>query len=189
MKNLSIALTILILSSCSKKNTLATSVMNEQNFLCAYCEDFIQNRDHIPIERDVTTFGLHHVEFVTESDRIIVQWEFEYIMPWKPGPMIIYSLDEWGRLNDSRYCFIGKSKSELREMFKDNEDEVSTTNGLHFYFFNGVVPKPRDGKPTDFRVEKMQYLQFVNFDTDSIFVGSANDSLMLKKCIEQGLKK
>jgi len=163
--------------------------VKETSILCDYCNNFIKNDEHVPKERNVTIFGLHYIETVTESDRIIDQREFTYVLPWKPGPMKIYSLSEWKKLKKNRHCFIGKSKSELRELFKDNEDEVSTKNGIHFYFFNGVVPKPRDGEPTDFRVEKMQYLQFINFNADSVFVGNTNDSLMLKKCIEQGLER
>ncbi len=184
MKYLSLFTVILILSNCSQRNILNTSKVKEKNILCDYCNNFIKNREYIPRERDVTIFGLHHIETVTESDRIIEQWEFTYVLPWEPGPMKIYSLAEWKSLNNSRYCFIGKSKNELREMFKNNEDEVSTKNGIHFYFFNGDVPSISNGKPTDFEVEKMQYLQFINFDADSVFVGNTNDSLMLKKCIE-----
>ena len=183
-------LIIFLLFGCNSKifNPKAKRAEKER-LQCTYCNIFMYKKDYLPIERNVTVFGLHYIEFVTQSNRIIGQREFEYIMPWKPGPMSLFSAKEWEALNDSRFCFLGKTKKELRKLFKDNEDEVSTKNGIHFYYFNGKNLKPIDGNPNDFRVDKMQYLQFINFDADSVFVGTARDSLQIKYCIETGNKK
>ncbi len=177
--------------SCNNSKNIVSNKNEVQKrkikYPCSLCDSlFSKNKIHIPKERFVNIDGWWIYEQAFSNDKIWVTHErLERVVPFHEGNMKIFNSKEFALFQNTTYCFIGKTKSELRKLFKEADEIVGAKNGIYFSYYIGNVPE-YDGKPTDFRVEEQRYIRFFNFSADSIFLGVKKDSIKLLDCIEKG---
>lgn len=180
----------------NKTPTKANLPKKEYTYSCELCDFWINVEEaHLPKEKYLINTRPSVLEMVKWNDEIEEynnsNSEIEAVLP--VGPWRMYTQSGWNRATAMRFCFIGKTKNEIKDIFAhvDSLDIVSTKNGLHFFSIIGYKNADCDSDKITSLLQlcstfsQGRYLQFINFSADSTFLGNHRDSIFLNQCINR----
>lgn len=188
IRSMGLLILIAVISSCaaSKIETAKGKTVELNSFPCNECNQTINNSSlfsyplrYVIDEWYVTT------EDVNEQTNSIEarQGYFERLYPFSPKNMNVYTEDEFKEMKALVFCFIGKRKSEIKELLTAKEI-FTVGDNLYFRFNVGKYKGEENGKQT-YSILQEKILAFNGFDgnsQDAIFIGIKEQQEKLKEC-------
>lgn len=184
--------TVIIACRATEKVSPNVNLVKKKYTLpCELCDFWINvEKAHLPKEKYLIHTLPYVDEMIRSNDKILENYDSDHSEAIFPkGPLKIYTQLEWNRAKAMRFCFIGKTKDELRDIFAAKVYEiVSTKNGLHF----SSRIEHKEAESASYKINSPlgicsslsqgRYLQFINFSADSIYLGNHRDSTFLRQC-------